>query len=64
MSEVEIMLNLYKKQLADSNEQANLYKAQYLKLHEQYEKLKTECQQLRQEIANIAVIDEEVNKDE
>lgn len=40
MSEIEIMLNLYKKQLADSIEECNLFKAKYVVLQQQYEKLK------------------------
>lgn len=42
MSEIEVMLNLYKKELADKTEQCNLFKAKYLVLQEQYKKLKEE----------------------
>lgn len=42
MSEIEVMMNLYKKQLADSIEECNLYKAKYIVLQQQYDKLKQE----------------------
>lgn len=42
MSEIEVMMNLYKKQLADTIEECNLYKAKYIVLQQQYEKLKQE----------------------
>ena len=42
MSDIEVMLNLYKKQLADSIEECNLFKAKYIVLQQQYEKLKQE----------------------
>lgn len=42
MSDIEVMLNLYKKQLADAIEEGNLFKAKYIVLQQQYEKLKQE----------------------
>ena len=42
MSEIEIMISLYKKELADKIEECNLFKAKYLALQEQFKKLKEE----------------------
>ena len=42
MPEIEVMLNLYKKELADKTEECNLFKAKYLVLQEKFNKLKEE----------------------
>lgn len=54
MSDIEVMLNLYKKQLADAIEECNLFKAKYIVLQQQYEKLKQEKEENKKLISRYS----------